>query len=199
MNGAKIILTDNSGIDSKVKKLHNITELDLSSFTSVQLHDFIERSFFSLFPKDDLEKIMLRYADLLPGSLINFIDDLIFLGVLKFSPDGISIQADEEVDKILSGSQSEIFRLRIASLSEEERNFAQILSSFEMNLDEQSMQALTGMSEMEVKKILTRLFYQNIIQNYQTINYIAFTSPGIKKFVYEIIFNPKKACFFFCF
>lgn len=191
VNGAKIILTDNSGIDSKVKKLHNITELDLSSFTSVQLHDFIERSFFSLFPKDDLEKIMLRYADLLPGSLINFIDDLIFLGVLKFSPDGISIQADEEVDKILSGSQSEIFRLRIASLSEEERNFAQILSSFEMNLDEQSMQALTGMSEMEVKKILTRLFYQNIIQNYQTINYIAFTSPGIKKFVYEIIRDKK--------
>jgi serine/threonine protein kinase/tetratricopeptide (TPR) repeat protein len=191
VNGAKIILTDNSGIDSKVKKLHNITELDLSSFTSVQLHEFVERSYFSLFPKNELEKIMLRYADLLPGSLINFIDDLIFLGVLKFSPDGISIQADEEVDKILNGSQAEIFKLRIASLSGEERNFAQILSSFEMNLDVQSMQGLTGMSEMEVKKILTRLFYQNIIQNYQTINYIAFTSPGIKKFVYEIIHDKK--------
>lgn len=189
VNGAKIILTDNSGIDSKIKKLHNITEIDLSSFTSVQLHEFIERSFFSLFPKNELEKIILRYADLLPGSLINFISDLILLGVLNFSNIAISIHADEEVDKILSDSQSEIFKLRICALSDEELNFAQILSSFEMNLDVQSMQALTGMPDSDVKKILTKLFYQNIIQAYQSINYIAFTSPGIKKFVYEMIRN----------
>ncbi|MBK6913728.1 MAG: protein kinase [Ignavibacteriales bacterium] len=191
VNGAKIILTDNSGIDSKVKKLYNITELDLSSFTSVQLHEFIDQSFFSLFPKTELEKIILRYADLLPGSLNNFISDSIFLGVLKFSAEGISIQADDEVDKILNGSQSEIFKLRIASLSEEEKNFAQILASFEINLDVQSMQALTGMSEKVVENILTELFYQNVIQNYQVINYIAFTTAGIKKFVYETIQDKK--------
>jgi len=191
VNGAKIILTDDSGIDSKVKKLHNITELDLSSFTSVQLNEFIEQSFFSLSPKNELEKIILRYADLLPGNIINFISDLIFLKVLKFSAEGISIQADEEVDKILNGSQAEIFKLRIASLSKEEINFAQILSSFEVNLDMHSMQALTGLSEKEVKNYLTRLFYQNIIQNYQVINYIAFTSLGIKKFIYETIHDRK--------
>lgn len=191
VNGAKIILTDNSGIDSKVKKLYNITELDLSSFTSVQLHEFVNQSFFSLFPKTELEKIILRYADLLPGSLNNFISDSIFLGVLKFSAEGISIQADDEVDKILNGSQSEIFKLRIASLSEEEKNFAQILASFEINLDVQSMQALTGMSEKVVENILTELFYQNVIQNYQVINYIAFTTAGIKKFVYETIQDKK--------
>ncbi|MBK7379326.1 MAG: hypothetical protein IPJ03_10010 [Ignavibacteriales bacterium] len=53
------------------------------------------------------------------------------------------------------------------------------------------MQALTGMSEKVVENILTELFYQNVIQNYQVINYIAFTTAGIKKFVYETIQDKK--------
>lgn len=191
VNGAKIILTDNFGSDSNVNKLHNVIEIDLSSFTSVQLHDFIDRSFFHLFPKSELEKVILRYADLLPGSIIDFIGDLILLEVLKFSEDGITIQTDEAADKILTGSQDDIYKIRFASLKEEDKNCARILSSFEVNLDLTLLQSFTEQPVEEIKKILAALFYQNIIQNYQVTNYISFTSQGIKNFIYESIEQRK--------
>ena len=187
VNGIKIILSENTDQADRTEIINNLREIHLTPFTDSQLTEYIERNFYSLFPSRDLKKTILKYADLLPGNIIDFVKDLILLKLIQFSPEGVLIKSDKRTDFLLKSSHEEIYKLRIKTLNYEELTLANLLSSFESTLDRESISVLMGIPTDRLILILNGLQYKNIIQRLTLISDPVFTTQGLKRFIYSNI------------
>ena len=186
VNGIKIILCERSGNFSS-KVVNRAQQINLSSFTHKNLTEYLDVAFATFFPKDQLKQLIISHSDLLPGSIINFIRDLILLKVIRFLPDGPEIDSGEKTEKLLESSHEEIFKLRLSLLTESELKVAQFLSSFE-NLPEINVTVeLNNLSVEEFYNITKKLEEKNILQVSNIVNTFSFTSDSLKKYVYSTI------------
>ncbi|MDO8549332.1 MAG: tetratricopeptide repeat protein, partial [Ignavibacteria bacterium] len=188
VNGINIILTERTDFPGAAEKIINKARvINLSPFTEDDLTEYLDFALATFFPKDQLKKLITRYADLLPGSIINFIRDLILLNIIRFTPDGPDIVEDEKTEKLLESSHEEIFKLRFSLLTPDEIKTAQVLSSFE-NLPEVNVIAvLNDISTEEVYGNTKSLEEKNILQVSNIANTLSFTSESLKKYVYSTI------------
>ena len=83
VNGIKIILGESSDLEYKSRRINNLREITIGSFTSDQLTKYINLAFYSGFPKESLVNVILNYADLLPGNIVDFIRDIILLQIIR--------------------------------------------------------------------------------------------------------------------
>lgn len=188
VNGTKIILTERSDHPVLTSEIINrVQGINLSPFSNENLNEYFDKAFVTFFPKDQLKELVTGYSDLLPGSIINFVRDLILLNIVRFYPDAPEITSDETTKGLLESSHEEIFKLRFSLLTPEEIEIAQFLSSFE-NLPEVSAIAqLNNLPIGEFYNIAKKLEEKNILQVSHIENALSFTSDSLKKYVYSTI------------
>ena len=188
VNGINIILcerNDYPGIAGKILNKNRI--MNLLPFTEGDLTEYLDQALATFFPKDQLKKLIMKYADLLPGSIINFIRDLILLSIIVFTPDGPEIVEDEKTEKLLESSHEEIFKLRFSLLLPIEVKVSRFLSSFENTPDVNVIALLNGLTVEEIFNIAKTLEGKNILQISNIGNTLSFSSASMKKYVYSTI------------
>lgn len=189
---AKIILSESSDYDHSASALSNLCDVQLIQFTDHQLSEFLELSYSLSFPKRELKKFILLYADLLPGSIKQFIRDLILLSVMKYEADKINLAASEDIALALQSSQEEVYRLRLSNLSSNELKLSQIISAFNLSVEQTVLAALMDVTQAELKIILNDLEKKNIIDPLNVSNAPQINSFGFKNYIYSTISHKIK-------
>ena len=192
VKGIKIILTESSDFDHASSALNNRCDIQLNQFTDHQLSEFLDLSYSPLFPKQELKKYILLYSDLQPGNIKQFIKDLILLKVIKFNDAKVSFESSEEVILALQSSHEELYRMRLSNLNSIELKLAQIISAFEISVEQTVLAALLDVSHEVLKSILNELEKKNIIDSLSLSNAPRINSFNFKKYVYSTINNRIK-------
>jgi serine/threonine protein kinase len=192
VKGIKIILTESSDFDHASSALNNRCDIQLNQFTDHQLSEFLDLSYSPLFPKKELKKYILLYSDLQPGNIKQFIKDLILLKVIKFNNAKVSFESSEEVILALQSSHEELYRMRLSNLNSIELKLAQIISAFEISVEQTVLAALLDVSHEVLKSILNELEKKNIIDSLSLSNAPRINSFNFKKYVYSTINNRIK-------
>lgn len=192
INNVKILLSENANLDSSINLFANIREFQISHFTDSQLADFIEISYWQNFPKRELKKIIGLYSDLLPGNIKQFIKDLIVLGILKYSGKEITFSVSEELEIALRSSNEEIYRIRLSNLTAEELKLAQLISAFEIGIDQMVLAGLLGINSDKLKELINGLEKKNIIESLNLSNTPRINSVSFKSYIYSTISSKTK-------
>ena len=192
VKGIKIILTESSDFDQSSSSLNNLCEVQLNQFTDHQLSEFLDLSYSPIFPKQELKKYILLYSDLLPGNINQFIRDLILLKVIKFDQAIISFETSEDIILALQSSHEELYRMRLSNLSSVELKLAQIISAFEISVEQTILAALLDASQAVLRETLDRIEKKNIIDSLNISNAPRINSFNFKKYIYSTISNRTK-------
>ncbi len=192
INNIKVILSENTNFNSATHLLANIREFQISHFTDSQLADFIEISYWKNFPKKELKKIIGLYSDLLPGNVKQFIKDLIVLGVLKYSGKEIAFEVSEELDITLRSSSEEIYRVRLSNLTGEELKLAQLISAFDIGIEQTVLAGILGVSTEKIKELIQELEKKNILDSLNLSNTPRINSASFKSYIYSTISSKTK-------
>ncbi len=188
----KVILTEDSDSPYAAGSIHNLREISLTPFTEKDVTAFLEKSFFPLFPREELKELILLYADLMPGSIESFIRDVILLDIIKFYASGAKIEVSGSTAGLLKSSHEDIFNLRLNILDDEDIYLAQIISAFEQKVEPKILFELISKTQDDGMRALRNLQHKNILQPLDENTRPVFTSESLKKFVYENI-NGKEA------
>lgn len=191
VNGWNVVLTEKSDLDYATGFINNSVPLDLTSFTTAQIEKLLEKTYTDFFPINEVRQLIMKYADFLPGNVIEFLRDLVLLKIMRFDYDGIKVVSDESSEKILVNLYEEIYNIRYKSLNDDELKISWALSSFENTPDNQIMIHLTGLREDNFTRIIEDLQRKHILQS-QSQTGLNFSSDGLKNFVYSQIPNKKK-------
>lgn len=189
VNNKKLIFTENSDLDSPEISLFNTREINLNPFTEAHLSEYLLNSYADFFPVDDLKKLILMYADLLPGNIVQFIKDILILNIVQYTSEGIKVNLDEQSSDIIFNSHEEIYRVRISNLEEEELQAAWMFSAIDVPLDQVTASILLNTKFSNAEKIINTLQVKSIIQSLYNRNLISISSEGLKKFLYKSIKN----------
>jgi serine/threonine protein kinase/tetratricopeptide (TPR) repeat protein len=191
VNGWNIILTEKSDLDYVTGFINNSVELNLSSFTADQTEELLKKTYSEFFPIQEVLHLIMLYADLLPGNIMEFLGDIVLLKIVQFDYNAITVLSEEESDKYLQNFHEEIYNIRCQSLSPEEIEFTELLSSFEILPTKEDLIQLSGFSEEELSRMVDDLQRKNILQS-QSQTGLIFSSDGIKSFIYSRISDHKK-------
>lgn len=192
VNKIKIIVMEDSDYDYVSDSFYNVREINLTPFTDVQVSELLKQSYNKFFPVEELKKIILLYADLLPGSIEGFIKDCLQLNIFQYNPKLITINVTEKTAKLLKSSHDQIYEVRLNSISQKGIEAAKILSLFELNLDEKILADLLHKDKNETSVIVEELRDNNILHPLNIGANLQFTSGGLKKHVYSKIENKKE-------
>lgn len=192
VNNVKIIISENTNYQTATNLFVNIRDFQVSHLTDSQLIDFLEISYWQHFPKRELKKIIGLYSDLLPGNVKQFIKDLIVLGVLKYSADEVSLHVSEELELSLRSSNEEIYRIRLSNLSAEELKLAQLISAFEISVEQTVLAGILGINAEKIKELLSGLEKKNIIDSLNLSNAPRINSVSFKSYIYSTISSKSK-------
>ncbi len=191
VNKIKIIVTEDSDYENTSDSFHNVKEINLPPFTDVQVSELIDKSYNNIFPKEELKKIILLYADLLPGSIENFIRDCLQLNIINYKRDRISIDVTDETAQLLKSSHDQIYDVRLSYLSNTGIEAAKTLSLFDLNIDESVLSILLKLDKNKTSIIIEELRDNNILHSSNSGTKLQFTSEGLKKHVYSMIEQKK--------
>ncbi|MGB5894222.1 MAG: serine/threonine-protein kinase [Ignavibacteriaceae bacterium] len=192
VNGIKVIFSEASDFDYTSDNINNLREILVGSFTQRQLNDYLELAFYELFPRENVSDLILRFADLLPGNLIDFIKDLINLQIILFDKDGVTINENLEKISGIEGSMSGIYDLRLSNLKPHDNGLAKVISAFEGSVEQNSLSRLLNIDQTKLDEILSNLQINNVIQPFGANTVPVFASDGLKKHVYSLINNKEK-------
>ncbi|MDZ7625133.1 MAG: protein kinase [Ignavibacteriaceae bacterium] len=192
VNNIKVIIAESSGHSFLSSRINNVKNITLGAFTKEEMILFLEESYSSDFPKDDIKKLITANADLIPGNIKSFIKDLILIGIMKFSESGVFFSDEEEKLSNLTEAHSSIYDLRLANLSKQELASAKIISALDIFIDLNLLSLIIGLSREETEKIILQLQLNNIIQKFASGQTLVFTSDAIKKYIYASIENKEE-------
>ncbi|MBS4033193.1 MAG: protein kinase [Ignavibacterium sp.] len=192
INKVKVVLAESSEFDYATDNLFNIQSIQITPFTDRQLSEYLDLSYYQNFPKQKLRKVILEYADLLPGSVVQFIKDILILGVMRYEPDEVKFVFEKGIEKSLSGSNEEVYRLRLSNLTEDELKVAQLISAFNISVEQIVLASILNKSPEQIEKILLNLHYKNIINPLSISNSPNIISDSFKGFIYNTIKEKKK-------
>lgn len=187
INNTKVIVSENSNFDSAINLFANYREFYISHFTDSQLSDFIEISYWQNFPKRELKKIISLYSDLLPGNVKQFIKDLIVLGIIKYTGKEITFSVSKEMELSLRSSNEEIYRIRLSNLTADELKLAQLISSFEIGVEQMVLSGLLGINSDKMRELIDGLSKKNIIDSINISNTPRINSTSFKSYLYSTI------------
>lgn len=192
VNKIKIIVMEDSDYDYISDSFHNVKEINLTPFTDVQVSDLLNKSYNKFFPVEELRKIILLYADLLPGSIEGFIKDCLQLNIFKYSPEQVTIDVTEKTAKLLKSSHDQIYEVRLSALSKEGIEAVKILSLFDIILDEEILANLLQSDSDKISSIVEELREHNILHSSNIETKLQFTSEGLKRHIYSKIGKKKE-------
>lgn len=191
VNNIKVIIAESSGHNFLSSRINNVKEITLGSFTQEEMMLFLEESYSTDFPKEDIKKLITANADLIPGNIKSFIKDLILFGIMEFSEIGVIFSDGEEKLSNLAEAHFRIYELRLANLSRRELTTAKIISALDIYIDLKLLSLLIGLSRGEIENIVLSLQLNNILQKFSSGQTIVFTSEAVKKYIYASAQNKK--------
>jgi len=188
VNGCKIIiLEDQTGVSS-VEAIPNKTEYPLSPILREEIPIFLKENFAEYFPQKQVAPLIEKFADLFPGNILLFLNELIAERILIFSAE--TIYVDKEKAKLFSGaSQSVIFEKRISHLSNNEKEALALLSSLEVELNLDQTKTILKEYKDEAEKILLGLHKKNLIRMPARNSFTQLIASGLKLYVYSNIID----------
>ncbi|QQS36409.1 MAG: protein kinase [Ignavibacteriales bacterium] len=189
VNKRKVILTEESDYTYTSEQLNNLQEINISPFTDANLSEYLAKSFYKIFPTDEVRQLILLYADLLPGSIETFLKDILLFGVVDYQSGLPQLLKTEEIIRLLKSSHDEIYKARLSILSNDEIEFVRLLSLFETSVNSEALRFLIPSDFSDEKILLDELAKKNILQNNQASSEPVFTSSGLKKYIYSTIKN----------
>ncbi len=192
VNNIKIIVSESSEHDYFSTRINNRRELTLGPFVGHELKTFLDESYNTDVPRETIESLVIKNADLIPGNIKSFIKDLILFGILKFSENGIIFSDDEDKLSSITEAQFAVYDLRLANLSKQELITVQVISAFDAYIDSHTLTVLVGLSKEVIEKIIFNLQLNNILQNFISGPTLIFTSEAIKKYIYASIESKQK-------
>jgi serine/threonine protein kinase len=192
VNGIKVILSEASDFNYTSDNINNLREVLVGSFTQRQLNDYLELAFYELFPRENVSDLILRFADLLPGNLIDFIKDLINLQIILFDKDGVTINENLEKISGIEGSMGGIYNLRLSNLKPDEIGTAKVISVFEGSIDQNSLSMLLNIEYTKLEEILSNLQINNVVQPFGANTVPVIASDGLKKHIYSLVKNKER-------
>ncbi len=192
VKGIKVLLTESSDYDQSSLNITNIYEIQLNPLTEHHLNEFLNLSYIPSFPRDELQKYITLYSDLLPGNIKQFIKDLILMNVLQYSNSKSSFDYTEETILALQSSHEEIYRIRLSNLDSIELKLAQIISSFNISVEQTVLSALVDVGSDKLKILLQELEKKNIIRTLNHSYVPEINSFSFKKYVYSTINNKTR-------
>jgi serine/threonine protein kinase/tetratricopeptide (TPR) repeat protein len=192
VNGIKVIVSEASDFDYTSDNINNLREVLVGSFTQRQLNEYLELAFYELFPRENVSDLILRFADLLPGNLIDFIKDLINLRIILFDKDGVTINENLEKISGIEGSMSGIYDLRLSNLKPDDISAAIVISAFEGSVEQNSLSRLLNIDHTKLEEILFNLQINNVIQPFGVNTVPVIASDGLKKHIYSLVNNKEK-------
>jgi len=187
VNNIKIILTEDSDESDVSKKVHNLQTINLSPFTDQQLEQLINRSLHPSLPKAEIKKLILLYADLLPGGIRTSLKDMLLLNILQYDKDGVKLNSDKKSIELLKSSQEEIYKIRLKDLSEQENNLIKTISAIDITIGANALSKLINISMFETDKLLLDLQNKEIVKQYSITGTALFSSDGLKSYIYSLI------------
>lgn len=186
LNGCKIILFENLKTEFYAEKIPNECGYEITPFSQKEIPGFLKENFAKNFPQKTVAALIKKHADLFPGNILLFINELIADEVLKFTEHDVFV--DEEKAKIFSGvSQTAAFQKRIANLSGEENQVLSVLSSFDVDITYEETKIIFNGLKGEIEKILHELLKKNLLHKQSPNGFIQFTSIGLKSHIYAQI------------
>jgi serine/threonine protein kinase/tetratricopeptide (TPR) repeat protein len=189
INGIKIILAETSEHYYLSSELNNVKDVLLNSFTDTQVTEFINKSYSSGFPREELVKLIFKYSDFLPGSIISFIKDLLLLRIIRYYPTGVEIHQDGKEVQVLKSSQDVLFDFRLSKMSKPELKVVQIISALDVTIDLNILSELIDIPHQEINEIIKKLQVDNALRQFTTDSSLVITSEGFKKHIYSSIKN----------
>lgn len=188
VNGCKIILLEDQAAASSAEAIPNKTEHQLDPLSQEDIPFFLKENFAEYFPQKQLAPLIEKFADLFPGNILLFLNELIANKMLIFSKEGIFV--DEEKAKKFSGvSQNAVFKKRISHLSNKEKEVLALLSSIDVELNLDQTKTILKNFNDEVEEILLGLQKKNLLRRATQNSFIQFASIGLKHFVYSGIMD----------
>jgi len=189
INSIKIILAETADNRYRSTEINNVRDVLLSSFTDVQVTEFIKQSYSSFFPLEDVINLILKYSDLLPGSIVSFIKDLILLKIIRFLPSGVEINKNEEALRVLKSSHDVLYDFRLKNFSKTELKVVQIISALDVVIEMSTLVALLDIPYSKISEIVFKLQVNNVLQHFTTGTSLLITSDGFKKHIYNSVKN----------
>ncbi|MDX1372713.1 MAG: protein kinase, partial [Nitrososphaeraceae archaeon] len=186
-NNAKIILAESADHYYHSRDLNNVRELLLSSFTDDEVQEFITLSYKAGFKKEKLCNLITHYSDLLPGSIITFIKDLILLNIMRFGFNEADFIDDQDKLEQIMNSQDLIYDLRMQKISSSENEIIKIISAFKAGIDIATLTNLVDQSVDEINKSIENLQVHNVLQKSTTSSTLMISSDAFKQYIYSLI------------
>ncbi len=183
----KIILTEESEFPYMSDQLSNLQEINISPFTEANLTEYMGKNFYPHYPLAEVSKLVLRYADLLPGSIESFLKDIHLFGIIKYDTGYPVLELNDNSIQLLKSSHDDIYNARLKILDETELKVIQILSLFEFPVNLEILKHFFPDIVKEESDILSSLEKKNILQNNQLYSEPLFSSSGLKKYIYSTI------------
>lgn len=188
VNGCKIILLEDHTTSASNVNLPNKIELQLSPYLQKEITKFLEENISGSFPIKSVAALIKKHADLYPGNILLFINELIANKVLNFPEDEILV--DEEKAKKFSGAtQAAVFKKRVANLPDNEKETLLLLASFEVDLTLDEAKIFLNKIIGETVEVLINLQKKNLVHIQTSDSHIQFNSLGLKNYVYSSIDN----------
>lgn len=188
-NNIHVIISEDKNLKMHSEFIHNLHIIELGELTDENIKRLVEDSFTAFFPREELGKLILNYADRTPGNIESFIGDLILTEILDFNSEGPFINFDEDLIDDLSKNLNKFYERRIKSLSDEELNLAQILSAINVGLDSYLIKQISGLDEIKFKSNYNTLSNRNIVNRIYSNSLPQITSQGLKNYIYDSIKN----------
>ncbi len=191
-NGIHIILAEKSGSGNADAYFNNCDEIKLLPFLDNELENFIDSSYAAFFPKDHLIALIKGFIEPVPGEIMKFISNLIFLKIIDFKFDGPEISYTEREKEGLKNSFKEIFNNILADCTFNEHQYLKIIASLNNSFPETVIDKLTETNELENQQIVDQLRIRNILQkSVRSIN-PEFVSVALKEYVLNSIKDKEK-------
>ncbi|HZW40375.1 MAG TPA: protein kinase [Ignavibacteriaceae bacterium] len=189
INQYKLIVAEDSNNSSSIESFDDSVEL--GSFNEKEVEALLNELFIDNEFKNNLRNIIINYSDLLPGNIINYIKDLFLLEGICLSED-YNLTINNNIDKeYLSNLQSNIYKERISKLNKKEFEAAKIISSFDIDINEEIIKNLLNLEPSDIEQILFNLKSKNIINYSEDRNQLQIASLNFKKHIYSLIEDVK--------
>jgi len=184
VTGCKIVLFEDQAVSSSVEAVPNKTEHQLSPLLPGDIPLFLKENYAGYFPQKQLASLLEKFADLFPGNILLFLNELVANKILIFSHEGISV--DEKISgKLSSVSQGALFKKRIAHLSKKEKAVLALLSAVDVELNlEQTKTILKNFTD-DTEAILSCLQKKNLLRMPTPNSFNHLIYSGLKFFIYS--------------
>jgi serine/threonine protein kinase len=186
VNGNKVIVTTTSAAE---KIFSNYELIELKPFSENELHEFIDTNFSEFMPYKKLKEYAFKYSDLLPGSIIHFIEKLVHDNILTYDDKGsVIIKEGKNIQEQLRQTHTELFVKQYSLLNENELIVLNYLALLKTRLRNELMLDLLGFTKKEFDNVVSALGKKNIIE-LNANEKLSFYSAGLRELIKSRIKN----------